>query len=299
MYCSNCGAKLHDNIKFCPYCGTPLGHSEIRQDEASHFVVCKKCGYRYDSRRLSCPQCEFPKTMLVKNQESLGTRKHEDGLKKEVVSSIKPIIPIAIVVLVVAILVYALSPKAVKNTHNIHDDSSETDEIIKAEDLNFQTEKTKSIISWHQDMLKVGVDIPAGTYVLAYPGEFYWEISSDSSGTLDSILANGNTENREYVYISNSQYLSTDATVYDVDDAPIVFPKNGRLPAGTYKVGKDIDPGEYLISATSSNGYVEILSSPLHTLESIYSNDNFSGSKYVTVKSNQYLHLSNAELVLR
>lgn len=24
MFCSNCGAKVADNVKFCPYCGTPI-----------------------------------------------------------------------------------------------------------------------------------------------------------------------------------------------------------------------------------------------------------------------------------
>lgn len=158
-------------------------------------------------------------------------------------------------------------------------------------------EKTQA---WDAGTLKVGTDIPAGTYVMISSGDFYWELSKDSTGSPDSIIANGNVKHQEYITVFDGQYLTSQAKIYTLDDAPICLPVKGRLDDGTYAVGRDIDAGEYVVNVPNPNktGYFEVLSDATHLPDSIVTNANFNGSKYVTVEKGQYIHISEAYLVL-
>ena len=71
--------------------------------------------------------------------------------------------------------------------------------------------------------------------------------------------------------------------------------KNDNLSGGMYKVGVDIDAGEYKVTP-DGNGYYEVDSSSAGTLDAIVANENFSSDVYVTVSDGQYLKLSGATL---
>ena len=45
--CSNCGAELSENQKFCSECGTPVNQK----------CVCKNCGIKLKSGTKFCPKC--------------------------------------------------------------------------------------------------------------------------------------------------------------------------------------------------------------------------------------------------
>lgn len=64
-----------------------------------------------------------------------------------------------------------------------------------------------------------------------------------------------------------------------------------------YKVGTDIPAGEYIIFSDNSMSYVEVAKDSEGTVESIITNDNFEGEKYITVEDGQYLKLSAAKIV--
>ena len=72
--------------------------------------------------------------------------------------------------------------------------------------------------------------------------------------------------------------------------------KNDNLSGGMYKVGVDIEAGEYKVTPDGS-GYYEVDSSSAGTLDVIVANENFSSDVYVTVADGQYLKLSGATLV--
>jgi len=158
-----------------------------------------------------------------------------------------------------------------------------------------QTPKSNAI---KQGQYKVGSDIPAGDYVLiANGGSAYFQISTDSSGTLDSIIANDNFTSRSIVSVGEGQYFEfRGCSAYPYAQAPAVQPKDNVLEAGMYKVGTDIPAGEYKVESTGSSGYLEVSSNSSHSLNAIVANDNFQGSKYITVKDGQYLKLSYAKL---
>jgi ABC-type Fe3+-hydroxamate transport system substrate-binding protein len=78
----------------------------------------------------------------------------------------------------------------------------------------------------------------------------------------------------------------------------IPAPEDNSIKAGMYKVGVDVQPGEYKIIA-DGQGYVEVAKDSSHSLYSIISNDNFEGEKYITIKVGQYIKLNNAALLLK
>lgn len=160
-------------------------------------------------------------------------------------------------------------------------------------------EPTPAVKTYGDGQYKIGSDLDAGEYVLLSDSSAYLEIASDSTGKLESIIANDNFVNRSVVSVSSGQYLKIDGcTMYAFADAPAVNITDGILPEGMYKVGVDLDAGEYKVVPDGS-GYVEVSSDSTHNLDSIISNDILSGEQYITVKDGQYLKLSGAHLKIK
>lgn len=148
-------------------------------------------------------------------------------------------------------------------------------------------------------MYKVGSDIPAGEYVLISNDQAYFAITSDSSGNLSSILANDMFNKRSIISVSDGQYLELKSCkAYPAAEAPAVDKSGNTLAEGMYKVGVDLPSGEYKVE-TANDGYLEVSSNSTHSMDSIITNDMFSGSKYITVNDGQYIKLNNAQLYLQ
>ena len=146
-------------------------------------------------------------------------------------------------------------------------------------------------------MYKVGTDIPAGEYILDPSATAYYQVATDSTGTLESIVSNDNFSGTRYITVSEGQYLTlTSCTAYPASYVSEGKVKNDNLSGGMYKVGVDIDAGEYKVTP-DGNGYYEVNSSSAGTLDAIVANENFSSDVYVTVADGQYLKLSGATLV--
>ncbi|MBO8169370.1 MAG: hypothetical protein H0Z35_09335 [Thermoanaerobacteraceae bacterium] len=147
-------------------------------------------------------------------------------------------------------------------------------------------------------MYKVGKDIPAGEYLIIAEGMGYYQVTKDSSGSLDSIVSNDNFTNTRYVTVSEGQYLEiTGSKMILASEAEPQKPQNGEYADGMYKVGKDIPAGEYKVVATGGIAYLEVAKDSKGGLDSIITNDNFEGEKYITVKEGQYIKLVDCKLV--
>lgn len=145
-------------------------------------------------------------------------------------------------------------------------------------------------------MYKVGTDIPAGEYILEPSAIAYYQVASDSTGTLESIVSNDNFSGTRYITVSDGQYLTlTGCTAYPASYVSEGKVKNDNLSGGMYKVGVDIEAGEYKVTP-EGDGYYEVDSSSAGTLDAIVANENFSSDVYVTVSDGQYLKLSGATL---
>jgi hypothetical protein len=75
-------------------------------------------------------------------------------------------------------------------------------------------------------------------------------------------------------------------------DSPILTPVAGKYPEGMYKVGRDITAGEYKVVAEADMAYYAVEKDLSGSIESIVANDNFNGTKYVTITEGQYIKLS-------
>ena len=149
-------------------------------------------------------------------------------------------------------------------------------------------------------MYKVGTDIQHGEYVIVSDDDMcYFQVSKDSSGTLESIVCNDNITTRSYITINDGEYLTvTDGKIYPIGKEPKVEAKNGQLAEGMYKVGVEIKAGEYKVAA-QGEGYVEVSKDSRHLIYSIITNDNFAGEKYITIKDGNYIKLSGASLIVK
>jgi hypothetical protein len=147
-------------------------------------------------------------------------------------------------------------------------------------------------------MYKVGKDIPAGEYILYGNGSMaYYQVTKDSSGNFDSIISNDNFSGTRYVTVTDGQYIEfRSAKMLPVEKAPAQQPKGDRYIAGMYKVGKDIPAGEYKVIAEGM-AYLEVSKDSAGNIDSIITNDNFNGEKYITIQDGQYIKLVNCYIV--
>ena len=147
-------------------------------------------------------------------------------------------------------------------------------------------------------MYKVGPDVSAGEYLLySDGGSAYFQVSKDSSGSLESIIANDNFQGTRYVTVKEGQYIELRSSkMLPVKEAPVQEPQNGQYKDGMYKVGRDIKAGEYKVVSSGSTAYYEVASNSGGGIESIVSNDNFEGEKYITIKDGQYIKLNGCSI---
>ncbi|MFF7446203.1 MULTISPECIES: hypothetical protein [unclassified Streptomyces] len=139
---------------------------------------------------------------------------------------------------------------------------------------------------------QVGSDIKPGTYRTTGndDGMCYWERAKDSSGEMDSLLANDNVTGTSYVTVKASDKLFKSS---DCNDWEAVGAQAKGSPAATmagdggmFKVGADIAPGTYKSAGNEDDMcYWERTKDAEHGLDSIIANDNVTGSAVVTISA--------------
>lgn len=142
---------------------------------------------------------------------------------------------------------------------------------------------------------KVAVDIPAGEYmVVALSDSGYFCVSSDANG--DDIIQNDIFDTTSIITIDEGQYFElSGASAVPFDEFPDLFSDANVLIEGMYKIGYHLPAGEYKIEAESGeSGYYCIY--PDSYQQDIISNDNFEGSRYISVQDGQYLVLVDCNL---
>ncbi|MER5929666.1 hypothetical protein [Streptomyces sp. NPDC002054] len=139
---------------------------------------------------------------------------------------------------------------------------------------------------------EVGKDLQPGTYrTTGNSGAgCYWELAKDSSGELDSIMANDNVTGSSYVTVKAPAKLLKTNGCKDweaVDAKPSGTPKAEiKGDGGMVRVGADIAPGTYKSAGPAEGSigcYWERAKNAEHGLESIAANDNPTGPAVVTI----------------
>jgi len=64
VFCTNCGAQIGDNTKFCHECGTPNANASTvsaqrQQEFAGKIIKCPNCGESLNSFVTVCPSCNY------------------------------------------------------------------------------------------------------------------------------------------------------------------------------------------------------------------------------------------------
>ena len=161
---------------------------------------------------------------------------------------------------------------------------------------------------------KVGEDLEAGRYILVknegeYMGSF--EITTDTTGDMDSSIDSNAFENFSYIKVKKGQYLQLDnCTLYipkELGDK-FDFSDKKELTNGMFRVGtgRDVEPGEYKLEITSDDAKAQGWYSLYNNLGGGYKggpdlqdSDYFSGSKLITLKEGQYLKLDSNTKVIK
>lgn len=189
-----------------------------------------------------------------------------------------------------------------ESTSQVSDNQNSTDKPInqdKEKVVEGQKETKKQeepkVTKYKAGNYKVGTDLPAGEYKI-YTDDFmgYFEVSKDSSGNFDSIIANDNFTSFTYLTVSDGQYLKLQMCYAIPAGEAEPYKSDGGYGPGKYKVGFDIPAGEYNVKKEEGQlfGYIEISKDSSSSFDSIVSNDNFETNKYVTVKDGQYLKIN-------
>jgi hypothetical protein len=139
---------------------------------------------------------------------------------------------------------------------------------------------------------EVGSDIKPGTYRTTgnTDGMCYWERAKDSSGEMDSLLANDNVTGTGYVTVKATDKLFSSSACGDweaVDEKAKGSPASKMTgDAGMLRVGVDIAPGTYKSTGnTDDSCYWERAKDAGHSLDSIIANNNVTGTAVVTISA--------------
>jgi hypothetical protein len=148
-------------------------------------------------------------------------------------------------------------------------------------------------------MYKVGSELPAGEYIIeGTGGAAYYQVSSDSSGELDSIIVNDILDKGVYAYIivQDGDYLKLERSrMIDAVNLAITPKKLDDIPPSTYKIGKDLPAGEYKLTPTSEAAYWERSRNPRDSIDGIIANDILTEPAYVTVRDGEYFKITGAQ----
>jgi len=140
-----------------------------------------------------------------------------------------------------------------------------------------------------EGMYKVGVDMPAGEYmVFASSGSGYYCRSTDSNQ--DDIIENENFDYNGIIAVNDGEYMDL-SRCYAIPIDKVSNDDIDLTGTGTFKAGLHFAAGEYKLTADpGKSGYYSIFNERNNC--KIVTNDLFEGNSYVTVYDGQYLTLS-------
>lgn len=217
-------------------------------------------------------------------------------------------------------ILVACGDEVINNTEEVNDtnQNDNVDQVEKTEEerigedveLTEQDEKINDIVGLMDEELAFNSgeynqgDIPKGEYAflaLDDGGNYYSEV--DASG---SIVANENFSSFGYVQIHEAGDIINDGILINIDSFEdlkvagakelyeIIMEVEDYKDSAWYKVGADIDPGEYTIESYGS-GYAAVMTGPVGNTD-IVNNENFNGEYTVNLEGGHYLNISKATL---
>ena len=159
--------------------------------------------------------------------------------------------------------------------------------------------KPESIATGQPDVfLKGGVDIPIGEYLVKGSGTAI--LATEGTGNSASFTDVSEYRNSWYTYIDSGDYFSfTSGEMYLAKNINGARDIDGVLTEGMYKVGKDLEPGEYKLVAKNNKASYTIYSDSSHSYISKTEQREFVGSWYLFVEKDDYISTRDCDIYLR
>ncbi|WP_418775941.1 hypothetical protein [Intestinibacter bartlettii] len=203
------------------------------------------------------------------------------------------------------ILCFVLCVSIVGCSSNSSSNSVQSNSENVKENKNYSLELTNGTF-------KVGEDLDPGEYILVKnEGEFMgnYDITTDTTGDMESSIDSNAFENFSYIEVKKGQYLQLDkCTLYIPSELgdKFDFSNEKELTNGMFRVGKDVEPGEYKLEIASDDDNAQGWYSLYNNLGKGYKggpdlqdSDFFSGSKLITLKEGQYLKLDSETKLIK
>ena len=203
------------------------------------------------------------------------------------------------------ILCFVLCVSIVGCSSNSSSNSVQSNSENVKENKNYSLELTNGTF-------KVGEDLDPGKYILVKnEGEFMgsFDITTDTTGDIESSIDSNAFENFSYIEVKKGQYLQLDkCTLYIPSELgdKFDFSNEKELTNGMFRVGKDVEPGEYKLEIVNDDDNAQGWYSLYNNLGGGYKggpdlqdSDYFSGSKLITLKEGQYLKLDSNTKVIK
>lgn len=194
------------------------------------------------------------------------------------------------------------SSSSVESSESVStDESSEessSDEETESEDTDqkdpFDPASYDTV--FEADMYKIGTDMPAGVYKLFALEEYAsYDLTGDARG--EENIAYNSIETFAYVEVEEGQFLEiSDAFAVPVEDVDPVEAVDGKFGPGVYRIGVDIEPGEYKVTSIGDYASYDIATDA--NLNEYVDYGSIEKSNYVEVRDGEYLELVEAELTV-
>lgn len=314
--CPRCGNKISDRAKECPKCGMNLSLQKNHKEQA--LKALKQNELQVDEKK----EIETPKSIIKEiNKDAEESEKKENDKPQKIKRSNKCCSGISFVIgIILGLILGFIFSYFISNDKNSSVKSNNvavvegTDSQGTEDDSNEKVnESGAALIFKYIDVSLIPDGSKTGTYKVGKdiePGEYiaYGLYSKAQVKQFDSLDEQEDAEEIEGLFIDiklkENQYI-------EVEDGILlpknIFDTNKLTKYGIYKVGKDIDAGEYKVESVLDSyessydavdgnlGACEIADEPFggNVMQTI---DLYDGQKYITLKNGQYIRIVDAAL---
>lgn len=149
---------------------------------------------------------------------------------------------------------------------------------------------------FESDVYKIGVDMPAGEYkVFALDEYASYTLANDARG--EDFVAYMSVDTFAYVSVEDDQFLELeDAFAVPIEEVDPIEIEDDKIGPGVYRVGIDIEPGEYKVNAIDEYASYTIAGDP--NMDDYIDYSSIEKSNYIEVLDGEYLQLEDAEMSL-
>ncbi len=175
--------------------------------------------------------------------------------------------------------------------------------------------EAQKMLSKLVDLIDEGKAYDTGSYIKGdiVPGEYAFVKIGDTGSyycekdAAGNIVDNENFDSFGYVKVHGVGNLETDGALVSIDAFnelgvsgakelyEVLHDQIDYNQGGYYKVGVDIEPGQYVVESIGGSGYWAIMTGPVSDSD-IVDNDNFNGRASVNLSSGQYITISRATI---